>query len=122
MPQSKKGNVVEFRRGGIPDIGMQRQTFQFKRGGVGSLREDGPEAILPLKRDASGNLGVKQVGGGSAGGNVYNISVQVTANKNDSADETGMKIARAMMKTIAREEISNATRAGNTLNKTTKFG
>jgi tape measure domain-containing protein len=119
---SKKGNVVEFRRGGIPDIGMQRQTFQFKRGGVGSLREDGPEAILPLKRDASGNLGVKQVGGGSAGGNVYNISVQVTANKNDSADETGMKIARAMMKTIAREEISNATRAGNTLNKTTKFG
>jgi hypothetical protein len=33
-----------------------------------------------------------------------------------------MKIARAMMKTIAREEISNATRAGNTLNKTTKFG
>jgi hypothetical protein len=50
------------------------------------------------------------------GGNTYNISVAVKTDKNDSPDEVGEKIALGMMRQIAKQEIQNAKRVGNSLN------
>lgn len=61
------GRVLAFQRGGI----ISAPTL-FPLGLAG---ERGPEAILPLQRDGSGNLGVRSAGGGGGGVNVIiNVS------------------------------------------------
>jgi lambda family phage tail tape measure protein len=69
-------------KGGVYDAGLQTfakggmftnsvvnepTLFKFAKG-TGLMGEAGPEAIMPLKRDSNGNLGVRAGGGG--GGNV----------------------------------------------------
>lgn len=48
--------VREFAQGGVFN---STTPFTYGRGQLGVLGEAGPEAILPLKRDGQGNLGVK---------------------------------------------------------------
>ena len=55
------GNLVAFARGGIVD---GPTTFPMAGGRTGLMGEAGAEAIMPLKRDASGRLGVTSNGGG----------------------------------------------------------
>lgn len=58
------GNVAKFAMGGIVDTPTQ---FRFASGGSfrnGLMGEAGPEAIMPLKRDSQGRLGVSGGGGG----------------------------------------------------------
>ena len=86
------------------------------------MGEAGPEAILPLKRNSQGKLGVAAESSGQSNGNVYNIAVTVQSSKDEKPADTGQKIAEAMMRTIAKQEIGNAARLGNSLNRTTKFG
>lgn len=92
--------------------------------GIGLMGEAGAEAILPLKRGADGKLGVGASTNNSVqnGGNVYNISVTVQADKNTTPADTGQKVADAIMRSIAKDEIYKAQRPGNLLNRTTKFG
>jgi len=54
------GNVIPFASGGV----VTRPTVFPMAQGAGLMGEAGPEAILPLKRVASGNLGVEASGGG----------------------------------------------------------
>lgn len=75
--------------------------------------EAGAEAVLPLKRNKSGKLGVVLENSGQSDANVYNISVNVQSSANDTPAGTGEKIAVSIMRTIAREEISSANRSGN---------
>lgn len=85
--------------------------------------EAGAEAVLPLKRNSQGKLGVTVEGSQtSSAGNIYNINVAVTSGKEEDSSDTGNKIALAIMKNIAKQEIANANRPGNQLNKTTVFG
>lgn len=73
---SAKGNVFSS-----PDlhqyvntIGSSPTLFKFAQGGAfGMMREAGPEAVMPLTRDASGRLGVDAQGAGG----MPNIVVQV---------------------------------------------
>jgi lambda family phage tail tape measure protein len=90
--------------------------------GTGLMGEAGPEAILPLKRNSQGKLGVSVDNTGQSGSNVYNIAVTVQSSKDEKPADTGQKIAEAMMRTIAKQEIGLAARPGNSLNRTTKFG
>jgi len=58
------GNVAKFAKGGIVE---SPTPFKFADGGSfrsGLMGEAGPEAIMPLKRDAQGRLGVASQGGG----------------------------------------------------------
>jgi phage-related minor tail protein len=56
----------------------------YAKGGI--LGEAGPEAILPLKRNAQGELGVSGAGGGVEV-NVYNrADVEVTTKESQGAD------------------------------------
>lgn len=65
---SAKGNV--FQSPGLHSYAntvVSRPTvFPFAKGGVGLMGEAGPEAIMPLRRDASGRLGVAATGGGGS--------------------------------------------------------
>lgn len=119
-----KNKIVPFRRGGIPDVGSRKEIFALADGGIGSLREEGPEAILPLKRNSSGELGVEVIGknSGNSGGNVYNINIQVESTQNEDPDDLGRRLAISFVRKISQEEIVNAKRSGNVLNKTTVFG
>jgi lambda family phage tail tape measure protein len=96
-------------------------VFPFAKG-TGLMGEAGPEAILPLTRNSKGKLGVIADSTGQSGGNVYNIEVTVQSSKDEKPADTGQKIAEAMMRTIAKQEIGLAARPGNSLNRTTKFG
>jgi lambda family phage tail tape measure protein len=96
-------------------------VFPFAKG-TGLMGEAGPEAILPLTRNSQGKLGVSADSTGQSGSNVYNIAVTVQSSKDEKPADTGQKIAEAMMRTIAKQEIGLAARPGNSLNRTTKFG
>lgn len=96
-------------------------VFPFAKG-TGLMGEAGPEVILPLKRNSENKLGVVAESGGQSNSNVYNIAVTVQSSKDEKPSDTGQKIAEAMMRTIAKQEIGNAARLGNSLNRTTKFG
>lgn len=95
-------------------------VFPFAKG-VGLMGEAGPEAILPLKRNAQGKLGVAVDNAGHSGGNMYNITVNVESKQGESPSQFGDRAAQAIIRSIAKEEISNARRPGNTLNKS-RFG
>lgn len=62
------GRVRAFARGGI----VGGPTLFPLRGGTGLMGEAGPEAIMPLARDAEGRLGVRGVAG------TINVTVNVT--------------------------------------------
>lgn len=66
------GRVIPFARGGIVD----RPTLFPMADGAGLMGEAGPEAVMPLKRDAGGRLGVIAAGGGPAVNATYNIDAR----------------------------------------------
>lgn len=68
------GNIIPFRSGGVVD---QPTIFPMANGGIGLMGEAGEEAVLPLSRTSSGDLGVKAIGGGS----VVNIRVENHSNE-----------------------------------------
>ncbi len=60
------GRRMAFAGGGV--IVPQPSWFPMANGGVGLMGEAGPEAIFPLKRDASGKLGISAEGAGKGAG------------------------------------------------------
>ena len=87
-------------KGGVYDAGLQTfakggmftnsvvdspTLFKFAQG-TGLMGEAGPEAIMPLKRDSNGNLGVRS-GGGGGGGNV-DVVVNNYGNEKATTKET----------------------------------
>jgi tape measure domain-containing protein len=96
--------------------------FPFAKG-VGLMGEAGPEAILPLKRNSQGKLGVSVDNTGQQGGsNIYYINTTVNAGSNASPDSIANKASEAIVRAIARQEINSAARPGNRLNQVTKYG
>lgn len=96
--------------------------FPFAKG-TGLMGEAGAEAILPLKRNSQGKLGVSLENGGQAANSpVYYINTTVNTSSNASADEIGGKVAQQVMRAIAKQEINSASRRGNQLNPITKYG
>lgn len=78
------GSVLPFAKGGVID---QPVTFP-----LGLAGEAGPEAILPLKRGADGNLGVANTGG-SGGPNI-------TINYNGVSDFDGVRKSERQVRTM----------------------
>jgi hypothetical protein len=76
------GNVAKFALGGIVN---SPTPFQFASGGSfhnGLMGEAGPEAIMPLKRDSQGRLGV------SGGGSGRNVVITQNINIDSRTDRT----------------------------------
>ena len=86
------GGVKMFASGGVVD---SPTLFNYS-GGTGMMGEAGPEAIMPLKRNSQGKLGV-QVSGGSSG----DISIQQHFYISANGDESVRAIIRQEMPSIA---------------------
>ena len=86
------GGVKMFANGGVVD---SPTLFNYS-GGTGMMGEAGPEAIMPLKRNSQGKLGV-EVSGGSSG----NVSIQQHFNISANGDESVRSIIRQEMPNIA---------------------
>ena len=97
-------------------------VFPFAKG-VGLMGEAGPEAILPLKRNSQGKLGVSVDNTGQErGSNIYYINTTVNAGSNATPDSIANKASEAIIRAIAKQEINSAARPGNRLNQITKYG
>lgn len=94
-----------YANGGVFD----RPTL-FGGNGLGVMGEAGPEAVMPLKRDAKGRLGV-------AGGSSTTITNQLSITVNGNADkdviaEMEMRLAKQMTE-ISRQQANNAIAKAN---------
>jgi hypothetical protein len=78
----QNGNVIPFGSGGV----VTRPTVFPMAQGAGIMGEAGPEAILPLKRGANGDLGVAG-SGGNMQVNIYNnVDANVSTKERTTAD------------------------------------
>jgi TP901 family phage tail tape measure protein len=126
---SEKGNVfvdggiMPFANGGVVD---RYSEFPMKGGKKGSMAEGNrPEAIMPLKRNSNGQLGVVMTGGQGGGGVVYNSTINVSVAGGSSGskqqdDEFANTIAKqidAKVKMEMAKFIVQQQRVGGLLNK-----
>lgn len=105
------GSITAFANGGV----VGSPTLFPMANGMGLMGEAGPEAIMPLSRDASGRLGVKSQGG--SGGDQFNISVSVASDGGMSSkgnSQAGEGLGRAIAGAV-RQEIMNQKRPGGLL-------
>lgn len=97
------GNVIPFRSGGIVS---RPSIFPMANGGIGSMAENEPEAIMPLKRGPSGRLGVEMHGGGMT---APGVQINITNNGEPvQARETGRSFdGRNMVVDLVLDTLSN---------------
>ena len=100
-----KDGLIKFAKGAI----ITEPTY-FRYGGAGKLGlmgEAGAEAIMPLKRTSSGNLGVEATGGGSTNV-VVNVDASGSSVEGDdqSANQLGQVIAAAVQAEIVNQKMS----------------
>lgn len=112
------GTMPALAKGGAYDLGIQKfamggaftnsivnspTLFKFAKG-TGMMGEAGPEAIVPLKRDAQGNLGVRTGGGGQTSVVVNNYS-NAQATTKESVDSRGNRKIDIIIGDIVAGEI-----------------
>lgn len=81
------GGVQMFADGGAfsNSVVSKPTAFGMAGGQTGVMGEAGPEAIMPLTRTAGGALGVRALGGGSGGGTVITVQVNVAGDGSTSS-------------------------------------
>ena len=102
---ASKGALHGYAQGGVPGglsayrngIYDSPQFFRFASGGV--FGEAGAEAIMPLTRTPSGDLGVKSAGGGMTV-NVINNASGYEAKTEESTDASGAKVLTVTIEKI----------------------
>ncbi|WP_147645420.1 peptidoglycan DD-metalloendopeptidase family protein [Vitreoscilla massiliensis] len=96
-----QGGVRYFAQGGTFTNSVVDKPTMFKSGGMlGVMGEAGPEAILPLKRTSSGNLGVETTGAGAAGQPVVYITNHITVESSGDSEKDGAAIADGINKQL----------------------
>jgi lambda family phage tail tape measure protein len=99
------GGVQAFAKGGTFSNSIVSSPTLFKfANGTGLMGEAGPEAIMPLKRDSSGRLGVS-AGGRAAANNNQPGKVEVTM-KVDLTGAKGDREIEAIVRNAADEAVS----------------
>ena len=90
-----RGSVVPFANGGIAYSPMM---FPMSGGRTGLMGERKPEAIVPLARTTSGELGIQTVGNSSGPTVIFNISTPNPAAFGRSQGQFAAMAARAMQR------------------------
>ncbi len=101
--------VEAFAQGGTFTNGIVNSPTLFKFAkGTGLMGEAGPEAIMPLKRDSQGNLGVR--GGGSGGDTqvVINNYSTAQAETKETTDSRGNRKIEVTIGDMAAGEIARS--------------
>ena len=110
--KSAKGNVydaglTQFAKGGMFTNGIVDQPTLFKFAkGTGLMGEAGPEAIMPLKRDNNGNLGVRSAGSQSKVDVVVNNYSTSQAETTETVDSRGNRKIEVVIGDMTAGEIS----------------
>lgn len=123
------GNVIPFAKGGAFTNSIVNTPTIFPMAkGAGLMGEAGPEAVMPLERTSTGELGVRATlhnTAASSGGNVY-VEVEVNIDQSGNADTTvnGQGFGESMGKAIGnivkqtvRQELINQKRTNGLLTK-----
>jgi phage-related minor tail protein len=91
---SAKGNVVTpFAKGGIVNSPL---LFPL-RGGMGLAGEAGPEAIMPLARDANGRLGIR-----GSDRRAVNVTVNISTPDVEGFRRSQSQVAASLLRAIER--------------------
>lgn len=114
MQYNAKGNVFDygvqaFAKGGMftNSIVDSPTLFKFAKG-TGLMGEAGPEAIMPLTRDNSGNLGVRAQGGNSNVEVVVNNYSTEKAEARETVDSRGNRRIEVVVGDMTAGEISRS--------------
>lgn len=102
-----QNKIVPFANGGI----INRPTIFPLANGAALAGEAGPEAIMPLRRDASGRLGVEASGGGVTVGAI-NITVE---NTGDQLNPAAQKQIAGQVQGLVLSTLANERRSGGML-------
>lgn len=102
-----QNKIVPFYNGGI----VSKPTIFPMANGMGLMGEAGPEAIMPLRRDASGRLGVEASGGGVTVGAI-NITVE---NTGDQLNPAAQKQIAGQVQGLVLSTLANERRSGGML-------
>ena len=107
--------VSKFAQGGAftNSIVSSPTLFKFAKG-AGMMGEAGPEAIMPLKRDSNGNLGVRTGGGGQTSVVVNNYSTAQATTK-ETTDSRGNRKIEVIVGDMVAQEVS---RPGSAMQQT----
>jgi phage-related minor tail protein len=115
-----KGNVYDygiqaFAKGGMftNSIVDSPTLFKFAKG-TGLMGEAGPEAIMPLTRDGSGNLGVRAEGGGSNVDVVVNNYGSEKATTKETVDSRGNRRIEVTVGDMVAQEVTRTGSAAQT--------
>lgn len=96
--------LVPFANGGIVN---SPTLFKFASGGgfnTGLMGEDGPEAIVPLRRGKDGKLGIVSTGGGSTSV-VVNVNMQTGGSDVNASSGDGQLLGKALSEAVQAELI-----------------
>lgn len=108
------GGVTAFASGGV--VGSPTM-FPMRGGRMGLMGEAGAEAIMPLTRTSSGDLGVKAVGAGTVVNTSININV--TGGTKEQNEDAGKRVSAAVRQAIDDTVVSvimREKRPGGVLN------
>jgi hypothetical protein len=111
--------IMKYAKGGTftNSIVSSPTLFKFAKG-TGLMGEAGPEAIMPLKRDSQGNLGVRGGSGGSVEVVVNNYS-QEKATARETTDSRGNRRVEVIVGEAAAGEFARTgSPAQNTMKST----
>ena len=99
--------IEAFAKGGMftNQIVDSPTLFKFAKG-TGLMGEAGPEAIMPLTRDNSGNLGVRTQGGGSNVEVVVNNYSTAKAETRETTDSRGNRRVEVVVGEMVAGEVS----------------
>jgi len=99
--------LQKFAKGGMftNSVVSSPTLFKFAKG-TGLMGEAGPEAIMPLKRDSNGNLGVRAAGGGGNVDVVVNNYSTAQAETRETVDSRGNRKIEVMIGDMTAGEIA----------------
>jgi len=109
---SAKGNVfdvglMKFAKGGTFTNSVVDSPTMFKFAqGAGVMGEAGPEAIMPLKRDSSGNLGVRSDSGSTKVDVVVNNYSSEKATTTETVDSKGNRKIEVIVGDMVADQLS----------------
>jgi hypothetical protein len=105
-----ESGIYKYAKGGTftNSIVSQPTLFRFAKG-TGLMGEAGPEAIMPLKRDSQGNLGVR----GGGGGNVEVVVNNYSSEKAEARETTDSRGNRRIEVVVGDMTAGEITRNGS---------
>lgn len=110
------GHATRYAKGGV----VGNTTMFAHRGGLGVMGEAGPEAVMPLRRDGQGRLGVIAPGGGGSTQFNQTINISVEGGSSTGGEEQATRIGQEVKRqteSLFQEFVRKQQRPGGSLGR-----